>query len=159
MIIAFTGHRPDKLPNKETGYKLPNPTYIKVCQQIDSLLKELKPEKVISGMALGVDQWAAMIAHKLGIPFVAAIPFDKQESKWPESSQKTYRALHKLASEEVIVSEGGYAAIKMQVRNEWMVNHCDELIAIWDGSEGGTGNCVKYAKSVNKKIHFINPKD
>ena len=47
MIVAFTGHRPQKLG----GYKLPNPTYIKVCQEIESTLKELKPEKVISGMA------------------------------------------------------------------------------------------------------------
>lgn len=50
MIVAFTGHRPDKLG----GYKLPNPTYVKVCQQIETKLVELKPEKIISGMALGV---------------------------------------------------------------------------------------------------------
>ncbi|HEY5268438.1 MAG TPA: SLOG family protein [Candidatus Saccharimonadales bacterium] len=155
MIVAFTGHRPDKLG----GYKLPNPTYIKVCREIDKALKELKPEKVITGMALGVDQWAANIAHKLHIPYLAAIPFENQECKWPEASQRIFRILRKLASEEVIVSEGEYAAHKMQVRNEWMVDHCDVLIAIWDGSKGGTGNCVEYAKSVNKKIIYINPKD
>ena len=154
MIVAFTGHRPDKLG----GYKVPNPTYIKVCQDIDKTLKELKPEKVISGMALGVDQWAAYIAHKLSIPFVAAIPFEKQESKWPASSQETYHLLLKLASEQVIVSPGGYSAEKMQIRNKWMVDHCDKLIAIWDGTLGGTGNCVTYAKSVGKDIYFINPR-
>lgn len=155
MIVAFTGHRPDKLG----GYKLPNPTYIKVCKEIDKTLKELKPEKIITGMALGVDQWAANIAHKLNIPYLAAIPFENQECKWPEDSQRIFRILRKLASEEVIVSEGAYAAHKMQVRNEWMVDHCDVLIAIWDGSKGGTGNCVEYAKSVNKKIIYINPRD
>lgn len=72
MIVSFTGHRPDKLG----GYKLPNPTYLKVCRDINWLLKELNPEKIISGMALGVDQWAAHIAYKLGTPFVAAIPFE-----------------------------------------------------------------------------------
>ncbi len=154
MIVAFTGHRPDKLG----GYKLPNDTYIKVCRDIDWLLKELNPEKVISGMALGVDQWAAHIAYKLGIPFVAAIPFEGQEMAWPEASQKTYRILRKLASEEVIVSPGGYSADKMQVRNIWMVDNCDSLIAVWDGSKGGTGNCVEYAKSVNRKIYQIDPR-
>ena len=154
MIVAFTGHRPDKLG----GYKLPNDTYIKICRDIDWLLKELNPEKVISGMALGVDQWAANIAYKLGIPFVAAIPFEGQELAWPEASQKTYRVLRRLASEEVIVSSGGYSADKMQVRNIWMVDNCDSLIAVWDGSKGGTGNCVEYAKSVDRKIYQIDPR-
>jgi len=154
MIVAFTGHRPDKLG----GYKLPNDTYIRVCQKIDAALKELKPEKVITGMALGVDQWAAMIAYKLNIPYLAAIPFEGQEKAWPEASQKTFRLLRKLASEEVIVSSGGYSADKMQVRNIWMVDHCDTLIAVWDGTKGGTGNCIEYAKSVNKEIYYIDPR-
>lgn len=155
MIVAFTGHRPDKLG----GYKIPNPTYIKVCQRIDVALKELKPEKVITGMALGVDQWAAMIAHKLGIPYLAAIPFKKQESKWPAESQRIYNILRKLATEEVIVCPGNYSPEKMQTRNKWMVDHCDKLIAVWDGTKGGTGNCVEYAKSIDKDIFFINPRD
>lgn len=154
MIVAFTGHRPDKLG----GYKLPNDTYIRVCQKIDAALKELKPEKVITGMALGVDQWAASIAHKLKIPFLAAIPFEGQEKAWPEASQKTYRLLRKLAAEEVIVSQGGYSADKMQVRNIWMVDNCTKLIAVWDGTKGGTGNCVEYAKSVNREIYYIDPR-
>lgn len=154
MKIAFTGHRPDKLG----GYNLPNPVYIHVCQEIDKTLKELKPEKVITGMALGIDQWAASIAYKLKIPYLAAIPFESQECKWPEKSQKTYRMLRKLASEEVIVSEGGYAAHKMQIRNEWMVNNCDILIAIYNGDKsGGTYNCIEYAESINKKIIYIDP--
>jgi uncharacterized phage-like protein YoqJ len=154
MIVAFAGHRPDKLG----GYKLPNPTYIRVCQKIDAALQELKPDKVISGMALGVDQWAANIAHKLGIPFIAAVPFEGQELAWPQPSQKMFRQLLKLACEIVVVSPGGYSASKMQIRNEWMVDHCDKLIAVWDESPGGTGNCVSYAKSQNKNILFINPR-
>lgn len=155
MIIAFTGHRPEKIG----GFKLPNPTYIKICQAIDAKLKELKPEKVISGMALGIDQWAAFIAYQLDIPFIAAIPFINQESKWPLVSQQAYHKLLKLAVGQVIVSEGTYSPDKMQIRNEWMVDHCDTLIAIWDGSSGGTANCVAYAEKVKKPIIKINPKD
>jgi uncharacterized phage-like protein YoqJ len=109
-------------------------------------------------MALGVDQWAAHIAYKLGIPFLAAIPFEGQEKAWPKQSQLTFHLLLKMAKEKVIVSEGGYSAYKMQVRNEWMVDRCDKLIAIWDGTPGGTGNCVQYANSKNKEIIFINPR-
>jgi len=154
MIVAFSGHRPDKLG----GYKLPNPTYIHVCNEIEKNLKKLNPEKVISGMALGVDQWAAYISYKLNIPFIAAIPFAGQEKAWPTKSQAIYNALLSKAHEKVIVCEGGYSSSKMQIRNEWMVDKCDILIAVWDQSPGGTANCVKYAQSVNKEIIFIDPR-
>jgi uncharacterized phage-like protein YoqJ len=154
MIVSFTGHRPDKLG----GYKLPNPTYIKVCQQIESTLKELQPHTVISGMALGVDQWAAFIAHKLKIPFIAAVPFKNQECKWPIDSQIAYAKLIKVATTVAIISPGEYSAAKMQTRNEWMVDNCDKLIAVWDGSAGGTGNCVNYAKGKNREIIYIDPR-
>lgn len=153
MIVSFSGHRPSKLG----GYTLPNPTYLSVCQRLEALLLELQPTKAISGMALGIDQWAANICVKLSIPFVAAVPFLGQENAWPETSQKIYHKLLKKANEVVIVSEGGYAANKMQRRNEWMVESCDLLIAVFDGTPGGTGNCVAYAEKIKKPIRRINP--
>lgn len=158
MIIAGTGHRPDKLPNKETGYKLPNPTYIKICKEIEKHLLELKPEKVISGMALGYDSYLAFVTLKLGIPLIAAVPFQGQELAWPQASQKAYNALLKRATEVVIVSEGGYSAHKMQVRNEFMINKCDLLLACYNGDcSGGTFNAITYAKKLCKQIIIIDP--
>jgi uncharacterized phage-like protein YoqJ len=158
MIVAVSGHRPDKLPNKETGYKLPNPTYNYICRELDRVLTELKPEKAISGMALGTDQYFAFVCIKLGLPFIAAVPFLNQECKWPKKSQETYRKLLDKAAEVVIVSEGGYSPEKMQTRNIWMTDRCNKLIAIWDGSKGGTGNCVAYAQSINREIIYIDPR-
>jgi uncharacterized phage-like protein YoqJ len=157
LTVSFTGHRCDKIG----GWNLPNPTYNYICQEIEKVLKELKPDKVISGMAAGVDQWGANIAYKLGIPFIAAIPHIGQESIWPKTSQDIYRKLLSRASEVVIVSEGGYAAWKMQARNQWMVDNSDKVIAIFKQTEtnGGTFNCVQYALSVKKDIYYINPKD
>lgn len=154
VIASFTGHRPDKLG----GYTLPNPTYIHISQQIKKALLELKVTKAISGMALGVDQYAANVCVQLGIPFVAAVPFIGQEKMWPAQSQKLYNSLLKKASEVVIVSEGGYSPAKMQVRNEWMVDNSDQVIAVWDGTPGGTANCVAYAKKIKKLIYLIDPK-
>jgi uncharacterized phage-like protein YoqJ len=154
MIIAFTGHRPDKLG----GYNLPNSTYMYVCQQLDKTLRELKPDKVISGMALGVDQWAAFVAIKLGIPFIAAIPFEGQEKKWPLASQTAYNTLIQKACDIVVVCEPGYAAYKMQLRNKWMVDQCDILLGVYDGTTGGTYNCIEYAKLINKQIIIIDPR-
>lgn len=153
MIVAFTGHRPNKLG----GYKLPNNIYNRVCKEIESILKDLKPEKAISGMALGVDQWAAMLCIKLNIPFIAAVPFPGQEGVWPESSQRIYKLLLKKADDIVIVSDAPFKAAKLQKRNEWMVDQCDKLIAVFDGTDGGTCNCVKYAEKHNKEIIRIDP--
>jgi len=154
MIVAFTGHRPDKLG----GYSS-NPTQTAIKAEIRKLLNKLQPDKAISGMALGVDQWAAEICIRMKIPVIAAVPFAGQELKWPEESQDRYNWLLSHCEEMVTVCDGGYAAWKMQKRNEWMVDHADVVIAVWDGSTGGTDNCVRYARATKKKVHIIDPDD
>lgn len=160
MILSCSGYRPNKLPDAKTGYKIPNPTYIHVCQQIEKILLELKPEKCLSGMALGSDQYFASVCIKLKIPFVGCIPFQGQEDFWPEESKKTYKLLLKKASEVIIVSPGEYIPTKLQIRNEYLVDNCDKLIAVINPLEtsGGTFNCLQYAKSVNKEIIYIDPR-
>lgn len=72
-----------------------------------------------------------------------------------------YNNILNKADEVIIVSYGNYAAWKMQKRNEHMIdrlsNNNDFLIAVWDGSSGGTANCIKYAKNMNKNIIHIDP--
>lgn len=153
MIISFTGHR----PNKIGGYKTPNPIYDYVSEQLEHYLLELKPDKCISGMALGVDTIGAELCLKLNIPFVAAVPFVGQESTWNEDARQTYNDLLMEAQETFVVSEGGYAAFKLQKRNQWMVDNSDIVLAVFDGSPGGTFNCVTYAKKMGKEVVIINP--
>ena len=38
-----------------------------------------------------------------------------------------------------------------------MVDNSDVLIACWNGTSGGTANCVKYAEKTGNKIYRINP--
>lgn len=144
MIIGFTGHR--KLNNLE-----------QVQIELEQLLSELKPEKCISGIAIGFDTLAAEICIKLNIPFIAAVPFYGQEKVWPDFAKERYNKLLKWANEVKYVCSPGYAAWKMQKRNEWIVNNCELLIAAWDGKEsGGTYNCIKYAKDVGREIKYLN---
>lgn len=109
-------------------------------------------------MALGVDQDFAYVCYEMAIPFVAAIPFVGQENNWPQHSQDWYEWLLIRAESVVVVSPGEYAAWKMQARNQWMVDNCDVVLAVWDGSEGGTANCYRYAHE-RKFIWHINPND
>jgi uncharacterized phage-like protein YoqJ len=56
-----------------------------------------------------------------------------------------------------LVTDAPYRAELMQIRNEWMVDRCDLLIAVWNGTPGGTANCVAYAKKEGCPIDYIDP--
>jgi uncharacterized phage-like protein YoqJ len=154
MILAGTGHRSQKLG----GFLLPNPTYIALCKEIEIHLLELKPTKVISGLAQGFDSYLAHVALKLKIPVIGAIPFKGQEKAWPESAQRRYHKLISQFESTHIVCEGDYAAYKLQLRNHWMVDHADKILSCHDGSTGGTNNCIIYANLKNKPIINIDPR-
>lgn len=149
MIVCGTGHRPDKLG----GYG--NIVHSRLVNVAKAWLKSNKPSKVISGGALGWDQALAAAARYLGIPYVMALPFPDFDSKWPEKSRNFLKALCDDAAEVVFVKDGPYAAWKMQERNKWMVDHSDKVLALWNGTSGGTANCVKYAESVGKPISNV----
>lgn len=150
--LMLTGHRPAKLGGFNEN------TYKRLRALARSMISSLKPETVITGMALGWDQAGAHACIDLGIPFTAAVPFKGQEGKWPYASQREFHDLLSHASEIVIVRQGGYATWKMQMRNEWMVDNADQVLALWDGSPGGTANCVRYAESLRRPIVNAWPK-
>lgn len=109
----------------------------------------------ISGMALGWDTAWAVAAIRLGVPLIAAVPFDGQESRWPAESQRRFRSILEHAREVHVVSAGGYSPAAMHARNRWMVDRCDLLCALWNGSSGGTAGCVAYARSVGRRTENL----
>jgi uncharacterized phage-like protein YoqJ len=160
MILGITGHRPKSLG---CGYEIPNPTYERIYQKLLDKFTELKPEKIISGMALGVDQWAVSAAMELAIPFIAAVPFKGQDSRWPVRSRKIYEELLSSADRIVIIGElspDNFADL-MFLRNAWIIDNSTGLLAIWNGErKGGTFSAVNYAREKNDyPIHIINPRE
>lgn len=154
MIVAGTGHRPDKLG----GYD--HKTFDRLVVVAARWLEEQETkqvgsiEYVISGMALGWDQAIAQASIELRIPFDAYIPFKGQELRWPRTSQQFYYALMSSARHVKIVSSGGYAGWKMNKRNEAMVDMCTDVLALWNGQQsGGTANCIRYAELRKRPIH------
>lgn len=152
MIMAVTGHRPDKLG----GWHLPNQIFDFVRNAIKEAFLANKPEYVLTGMALGVDQWAAEVCVELGIKFIAAIPCNDQDKLWPAYSRTVYANLLGKSHAAYVITPGAYSKDKMHTRNKWMVNNSHKLLAVWDGSPGGTASCVHYAQQVSKPIEFIN---
>jgi uncharacterized phage-like protein YoqJ len=157
MKFVFTGHRPNKLRN---DYDLKSPFVMEIKRRIIEIVMSYEDsnKEFITGMALGIDQLAAQIALELSIHFTAAIPCFGQESMWPKKSQDKYHELLQYAKTIIHVTMNKYNNTCMQKRNEWMVNQMDRddiLIAVWDGSPGGTKNCIDYAKRRNKTIVYI----
>lgn len=84
--------------------------------------------------------------------FVDSVHCVDQESCWPEHIQKQYHKILDKAKEVVIVSTGEFSKAKFQIRNKWIVDNSDEMLAYWNGENSGTGNCVRYAQQISKRI-------
>lgn len=160
MKIAVTGHRPDKLGGytAQEQHKVIRRHMRDRLQFIASLSSKMEPDiTLISGCALGIDQFWMEVGLHMGLKVIAAVPFLGYDSRWPNTSREEYRKLLDKCSEVLYISEPGYDPAKLQIRNEWMVDNCDLLVAYWDGSKGGTKNCYDYAIKVGKPIERFNP--
>lgn len=149
-ILVATGHR----PNKSGGYG--ENAQLRLRDLAIEWLVALKPRGAISGMALGWDTAIVEACIALGLPYIACIPFEGQELKWPRPSQRAYANYIKRAAKLIVCSPGKYAPEKMQIRNERMIDLALKkgpgpensiLLALWDGTSGGTNNCLAYADS------------
>jgi uncharacterized phage-like protein YoqJ len=60
-----------------------------------------------------------------------------------------------LASEVKLVTDARYSAWAMMRRNEAMVDHANMVLAWWDGTPGGTKNCIDYAEQQGKPVRSL----
>lgn len=117
----------------------------------------------LSGMAIGADIEFAEVALDLGIPLVAAIPLEGQDSVWPEHARRRY---HNVLVRAVCIVEvwkdplylRATVNARLHARNLWLIDHSDLIIAVWDGREtGGTWAAVKEALRRHRKVLVVNP--
>lgn len=150
--ICFTGHRPEKLTVQEHIVRR------ELEKEIRLAISEGK-NVFISGMARGVDLWAAEIVLKLRtknpeIKLICACPFDGFENSWSTDAKEQYRfVLGKADLVRYICAK--YSRDCFQIRNEWMVNHAAKVIAVFNGTPSGTKNTVDYANRVGVPIRVI----
>lgn len=152
---CFTGLRPQKLPFAENDaecVKLKNALYAK----IRFLVEKRGVLHFISGMARGVDTFAAeaVLAVRDEFPSVeleAAVPCADQARLWKPADRERYLGIIGCCDVKTVLEER-YTAGCMQRRNRYMVDNSDILIAVWDGSPGGTCSTVRYAEKRGKEI-------
>ena len=140
---CFTGHRPEKLQAPDSVV-------------VAALEKEIRQaiadgfSVFISGMARGVDIWAAEIVLRLGdtgeaIRLICACPYQGFERGWKQSWQDRYNTILSAADLVRHICPG-YSQSCFQRRNEWMVDHSARVIAVWNGQPSGTKNTIDYAR-------------
>ena len=163
-VITVTGHR-DVYGTESKSNNVP--AYI--GRAIMDLMESLCDEGYSSvefniGMAVGADQIVAEFLRKANVPYNAYIPCIGQEKRWPKDVQEYYNeVLIPNAKTRTLVHNGPYNYICMQMRNELMVDNCDEVFAVYRGDvsgtsfTGGTGKCIKYALAEGKKVTVFNP--
>ncbi len=138
--VAFSGYRPEKLP-----------------ENIDPIIKFLEEsikqcvldgyDTFLCSMAAGFDIMSANAVIRIkkryeNIKLIAVIPFEPKRKNSDE-----YDHIMNNADEKIVMSEtSGYDTY--YERNEYIVNHCDTLICYYDGRYGGTEYTIDYA---NKK--------
>ena len=160
---AFTGHRPQSLP---FGFYENDIGCIHLKERLRDLIIQLvEYEGVVqflSGMALGTDLFAAEIVIQLrksypDISLSAIIPCASQSSKWSSFQQEQYTNAIRQC-DHVVVLQKEYTSDCMQKRNEYLINHADCIIAVWDGRISGTGQTVQLARHKGIPVTALNPK-
>lgn len=183
FIISGTGHRPPKL-----GGYVPNPTRAYIKHEMlrivsDTIATTDEEVGIVWGGALGFDQHMAELANYLDLPHVAILPFSGMDARWPIESQRHWKDL--CASTDLTMAtailqdhpdlglqRGNLGTLytstepyrhngQYQVRNEALVAVADFLLACWDGSTGGTANCLAHAHFTRPDlpIHIITPQE
>lgn len=150
---CFTGHRPGKLNGTEETIRA------RLKEEIRRAVED-GYETFITGMAIGVDVWAAEEVLKLKdagngkIKLVAAVPFPGVEkNRYPEEKARYKAIIDRCDGVECICE--GYARFAFTKRDEWMVDRVSLVIAVFNGTPGGTAWTVKYAQKKGRTIWII----
>jgi uncharacterized phage-like protein YoqJ len=91
------------------------------------------------------------------VTLAAVIPCLEHDRQWDYTQRMRLSGIVAEADEVVTVSETPYYNGCMQKRNRYLVDTCDELLAVYDGMKGGTMQTVNYAKTKAKRITVIDP--
>lgn len=161
--VAFTGMRIPFGNNNSKNNFYYSELKSKIKEVVINLIKKESANYFISGLAIGSDQLCASIIIELkkdyNIMLEAAIPCSNQDRFWTNVDKKNYQKILSLCNVKKYISNSTYTKYCMHIRNKYMVDNSNIVVAIWNGKAGGTAQTVKYAKAKNVPIIIINPDD
>lgn len=151
--VAITGHRFWPNMKKERIRLFDNMDFF-----ISLMLKfgyKKKDIVLLSGCATGIDLWYGSYAMARGLRLELYLPFKrttqivkgKMDLQQRTSLNKQYRY-----AEKVVVVNDRFFTYGYQKRNMALVNNSQILLSYYTRTRSGSGNCVRYAMSKNRKI-------
>ena len=147
---VFTGHR--TLEEDFSVTKLKKEIETAILQGIETFY---------NGMAMGFDLLAAETVLSLKkeypqVKLIACIPCYKQEKSFTEKDKKRYAEILKKADEKIQLAEEYYRGC-MQVRDKYMAERADMMIAYCKKTTGGAAYTVKCFQKLRPegKIIFL----
>jgi len=161
LRCAFAGHRPQKMP---FGFDELDSRCIDFKKRLHDTIESLiwcGYSHFLSGGALGMDMYAAEIVLELrhDYPWIAlemVIPFDSQSDKWNDLYRTRYRVLLDEA-DIVTFTSHEYSKGAVFLRNHYLINNADLLLAAYDGQPGGTQMTCDSARKAGLDICKIPP--
>ena len=158
---CFTGHRPEKLP---WGTDERDSRCVLLKQSIARELEGLYLRgfrHFISGMAMGCDLYFAEAALELrekypDLSVEGAVPCPTQADRWPEHQRRRWRNILDRCDLETVVQQH-YDRFCMHRRDRYMVERAAAILAVFDGTSGGTQYTLNYAMDRGLDILLLDP--
>lgn len=111
----------------------------------------------LCGMAQGFDLYALecliQLKQKYSIQIEACIPFEGQEKYFSQENKRRYRTYLTWCDKKTVLFEG-YRNNCFLVRDRYMVDNADLLLAYCKEIKSGTGYTVRYAQK--KGVPLVN---
>ena len=152
-VVGFTGHR--QLTNEAMVERV-------IREVLSSLRTEAGVEWLaMSSVAAGSDMAFARAALSIGLGWEAVLPLPPAEFRhdFSELEWRSVEALLGEAEHVRVISERGHREDAYLDGGMETVNHCDVLLAVWDGEpsrgRGGTAEIVAYARELGRPLILL----
>lgn len=152
---CFTGHQPEKLEMKEEQIR-------------PILMREIRwavedgYRTFITGMSPGVDIWAAGIIVEIkefrnDIHLIAAVPYPGYGKTRDYRRNLQYKRVIERADyiKEICPVKQDNCFL---LRDRWMIDHSNRIIALYNGTPDGTRQAMEYAEKKGIEIKLENIK-
>ena len=159
---AFTGHRPQKPPWRDDETAPGCVTLKEALATQVAMLIENRYTEFLSGMAPGVDMWAAQIILDLrennpALRLHCVLPCTAQSAKWSAELRKQYRAILEQADSIIFVNRADKKNCMLE-RDRFLVSYASVVLAVYNGERrGGTAATVRYARKLGRELIVIDP--
>ncbi len=157
--VAFTGNRKLNAPQGVRVNNLKFEVYKRTYALIEEAYNEGK-RQFLSGMAQGFDMIAAEAVLKLrdeydDVELIAIIPFEGQADNFSYEDQSRYDRILDEA-DQIIITSPTYSGPKVYyIRNNYLADNANYIIAYSSGSGRGTAYTLQRAIDRGAKFHNI----